>query len=113
VQVPGQDKPLAVKVGNLRALKVQGTADQVSMEAFREFTEGSSVEVHGLGSAPQYNGKRGVVRSVESPKGRYLVVLDGGKKINIKPANLSLLPVLEAQPEPQPDHDHIVICKST
>jgi len=53
------------------------------------FQEGCRVSVAGLVSAPQHNGKTGIVHnSLDAHTGRLHVLLDDGQTLKVKPANL-------------------------
>jgi hypothetical protein len=57
------------------------------------FDADDAVTVHGLVSAPQHNGKRGVVRSFDAAAGRYIVLLPEEPDVSglrIKAANLTM-----------------------
>lgn len=56
----------------------------------KRWPAGTVVTVTGLKNAAQHNGKRGTVRSFIEEKGRYLVRLDDGEAIRLKPDNALL-----------------------
>jgi hypothetical protein len=56
----------------------------------KRWPAGAVVTVTGLKNAAQHNGKRGTVRSFNEEKGRYLVRLDDGEAIRLKPDNALL-----------------------
>ena len=56
----------------------------------KRWPAGTVVTVTGLKNAAQHNGKRGTVRSFNEEKGRYLVRLDDGEAIRLKPDNALL-----------------------
>ena len=43
--------------------------------------EGTTVILHGIESAPELNGRHGVVRSYDEPKDRYKVKVEGREKL--------------------------------
>lgn len=49
---------------------------------------GALVQVNGLVNATQHNGKIGVVRGYDEETARYIVQLQGGASMKIKPENL-------------------------
>ena len=58
---------------------------------------GALVQVDGLVNAAQHNGKLGVVRGYDEEKGRYVVQLQGGASMKIKPENLQPASAAQAQ----------------
>lgn len=56
----------------------------------KRWPAGTVVTVTGLKNAAQHNGKRGTVRSFIEEKGRYLVRLDDGEAVRLKPDNALL-----------------------
>jgi len=66
----------------------------------QRWAAGTTVTITGLKNAAQHNGKRGVVRSFNEDKGRYLVRLADGEQIRVKPDNALLedLPVRSHRP---------------
>lgn len=82
----------------------KNTADEDGTRARRavqspSFACGTRVGVHGLTKAAQYNSQNGTVETGEVlASGRIAIVLDGGKRLSVKPENLLVLP-----PPPTPD----------
>ena len=64
---------------------------------------GEHVRLVGLAAQPALNGARGRIASYLAAKGRYVVLLDGGKAkpVTVKPANLELAPAADG-PRAQP-----------
>jgi len=58
---------------------------------------GALVQVNGLVNAAQHNGKLGVVRGYDEEKARYIVQLQGGASMKIKPENLQPASAAQAQ----------------
>ena len=56
----------------------------------KRWPAGTVVTVTGLKNAAQHNGKRGTVRTFSEEKGRYVVRLDDGEAIRLKPDNALL-----------------------
>ena len=53
-----------------------------------KLADGAVGTVHGLQSAPQYNGSLARVLSHDDDAGRYVAEMDGGRQLRLKRANL-------------------------
>ena len=71
------------------------------------------VEIAGLSSKPELNGRIGKAVSFETARSRYAVELPNGERLALKAANLSLAPddpVEEAASEMTPEEEGLEVC---
>ena len=72
---------------SVRKLRVGGRRQ--SSVKLSHCAKGARVIIHGLQGAKQHNGKSGVVEQ-QTEAGRYVIQLEDGAKVAVKPSNLAI-----------------------
>ena len=122
VTIDGVVETLQLRPANLRML-----VDEVVSQAAPAVPSliGRRVRVHGLSSAPEYNGTRGRVESWDDESERYTLRIDGEKQtINVRPSHISPLSeeeeaaeaearrLADAMPSAEVDDDYVDLERS-
>jgi hypothetical protein len=69
-----------------------GEVDPELINLATSFPPGATVVAHGLVSAAELNKQQGVVVAYNMENGRVIVEFPGGRGVQLKPENLTLLP---------------------
>merc|ERR1711861_78044 len=74
-------------MGGMSGMRQSRSVDEIPPE--------TQVVVYGLLSAPQHNGRQGMITSFVRDKGRYVVSLQSGESVSLKPDNFVQMASIE------------------